>query len=516
MIGLDSADADLIDRWCDEGHLPTLARLREQGTWGRLQTTADVMHVSAWPTLHTGASPGQHGLYHAYQVRAGRHGIYRTRPDESALPPFWRFLDDAGLQCIIMDAFMDHPLRGFQGTQIVEYGSWTWFVDPGATPQGVWKEIIRRFGKYPAPEHTKVLGLPEPRRFRDQLVAGAECKAEVARWLLSNESWDFAFITFGETHGAGHFLWHIDDADYPSHPEIIDRDLAHPLRDVYVAVDRAIEEIARELDESTVLLITSGDGMGPNYAGCHLMPEFLRRLGLLASASIDAADADVELPKESVESWSGLLSKIRGAIPIGIRHAVSSCLPRTLHYQMSMRWVNSDIDWSRSRAICLPNANEGYFRANLVGREPRGIVPAGEPYLDLLELLSDNLQSLINPQNGVAAVKDIVRADDVLQGRQRQNLPDLVATWDPRARVLSKLHSERLGTIQARAGFASAPFYTGNHRPNAFLLASGSRIAGNHDLTGGHILDIAPTVLSGFGVEHPDHFEGRTLSELTQ
>ncbi len=40
VIGLDAADAELIDRWCLEGYLPNLNSLRQQGTWGNLETTA--------------------------------------------------------------------------------------------------------------------------------------------------------------------------------------------------------------------------------------------------------------------------------------------------------------------------------------------------------------------------------------------------------------------------------------------------------------------------------------------
>ena len=88
VLGLDSADAELIERWADAGHLPTFAALRREGTWGRLGTTAEVLHVSAWPTIYTGALPGHHGLYHAYQARAGTQALHRTRVEWGALPAF--------------------------------------------------------------------------------------------------------------------------------------------------------------------------------------------------------------------------------------------------------------------------------------------------------------------------------------------------------------------------------------------------------------------------------------------
>ena len=312
VIGLDSADAELIERWCDEGYLPALQSLRQQGLWARLDTTAAVLHVSAWPSLYTGTRPGKHGMYHAYQIHAGEQRVHRTSAEECAQPPFWKFLDDAGRKCIVMDAFLDYKLEGFRGIQVLEYGTWTWFSEPGATPNSLWKEIRRRFGPYPAPEHTRIVGVPESVWFRERLIAGAKVKGEVVRWLLAEKPWDMAFVTFGEPHGSGHYLWHVSDPSYPSHHRIPGHE--HPVRDVYVAVDEAIGSIVRELDDSTTVLVTSGDGMGPNYAACHLLPEVLNRLGLFHSADVGpTAGKSAGAPPKAKR---GLASRLRQAIPL--------------------------------------------------------------------------------------------------------------------------------------------------------------------------------------------------------
>jgi hypothetical protein len=105
---------------------------------------------------------GHHGLYHAYQVRAGQQEIYRTRAEDGALPPFWKYLDDAGKPCIVMDAFLDRQLP-----DSAESSSWNTapgrgFSEPASTPRSLRAEILRRFGPYPAPEHTHVLTVPDP------------------------------------------------------------------------------------------------------------------------------------------------------------------------------------------------------------------------------------------------------------------------------------------------------------------------------------------------------------------
>lgn len=506
IVGLDSADAELIERWADAGYLPTFASLRREGAWGRLRTTAEVLHVSAWPTIYTGATPGHHGLYHAYQARAGTRALHRTRVEWGALPAFWQLLDRAGKRCVVMDAFMDRPLPGFGGTQILEYGTWTWFSDPGGQPRRVRRELLRRFGPYPAPEHSKVLTVPDPVWFRDQLAAGAAHKGEVVRWLLGECEWDMAFIGFGEPHGAGHYLWHLSDPEYPSHPAGGAPGSEHALRDVYVAVDRALAAVLDAVDRGTTVLVASGDGMGPNYSGCHHLPEVLHRLGLFYGAGVGAgASAGQSPPRKR----GGLAAAIRQAIPLGARQAVTRCLPRSVHYRLSMKWVNNAVDWERSRAFCIPNSNEGYVRVNLQGREPGGTVPAGQAYAELLDELGARVAELTEPAAGRRAAECVYRMDRVFPGSERPHLPDLVVTWDPAARVLGEVESAAVGRVQGPGGYEVAPYYTGNHRPNAFVAGRGPGIAPGAVPADGHILDLPPTIFALLGVEPPGHFEGR-------
>lgn len=502
LIGLDSADADLIERWAAAGHLPTFARLMAEGSWSRLRTTAEVLHVSAWPTIYTGATPGRHGLYHAYQVRAGDQRIHRTDPSWCALPPFWKMLDEAGRRCIVFDAFMDYRLPGFRGVQIGEWGTWTWFGEPFSTPSGLRDRLIREVGPYPAPEHSQQVTVPDQLWFRDRLVEAAAVKARATDWLLRNHPWDMAFVTFGEPHGGGHYLWHTGDPDYPVHRPI--PGLPHPLLDVYAAVDGAIGELLdRHLDDRTTVLLVSGDGMGPNYSGAHLMPELLHRLDLYHAPGVGGGGpAAKAVPKRS------LAARLREMIPLSVRQSISRCLPRRVKYRLSLKWLNADIDWSRTKAFPIHNNNEGFVRLNLIGREPRGIVAPGAAYEELLALLADELAGLVNPANGRTAGR-VSLIDALFPGSERPHLPDLVISWDESARVLDRLQGPRAGLVCGKCGYDTPAYYTGNHRPVAFLAAAGAGVAAGARIEGGHILDVPATVLALLGVDPPAHFEGR-------
>jgi len=507
LVGLDSADAELIEKWALEGVLPTFERLRREGNWSRLGTTAEIMHVSAWPTLYTGTTPGHHGMYHAYQVRAGLHGIHRTEPQWCGRPPFWKYLDDAGRRCVIFDAFMDYQLPGFHGVQILEYGTWTWFGEPASSPGGLLGDIKTRFGAYPAPEHADLVQVPdEPLRFRDQLVEGARVKARITRALMAEQDWDLMFVTFGEPHGAGHYLWHFGDPDYPLQPPAESLRGLNLVQDVYAGVDAAIGSVLEAVDDDTTVIVTSADGMGANYSGCHLMPELLHRMNLFHGGGVGGGAAARDKPR------NGFLQTLRQAVPLGFRQSVTRCLPRRMRYQLGMKWVNSSVDWSRSKVFCVPNSNEGYFRVNLAGRDPSGSVGAGAEYDEILGRLGEELRTLRAPQTGLQAAERVTLVDEVYSGARRADLPDAVISWNGAAQVVDQIETGSFGSIHKQAGYATSPFYTGNHRATAFAATLGAGCRDANSVSEPHVLDIAPTILALLGVDLPGHFEGRTWS----
>src|SRR5262245_44560464 len=62
VIGLDGACWDVLDPWLREGKLPNIARLRDAGVWGNLESVTPPLSAPAWTTAVTGVNPGRHGV----------------------------------------------------------------------------------------------------------------------------------------------------------------------------------------------------------------------------------------------------------------------------------------------------------------------------------------------------------------------------------------------------------------------------------------------------------------------
>jgi len=514
VIGLDAADREVIERWADLGLLPNIARLRSSGVWGDLHTTADTLHVSAWPSIYSGVTPDQHGLYHAYVMREGEQAPVRPRPEECPAPFLWQLLDEHGKKSIVMDAFMTCPLRDFNGIQIVDWGSWTWFAGQEIRPQSIKDEIRRRFGPYPAENHSQV-GMtppPDPVGFRERLIQGVKTKTDVASWLLESQEWEFFLVVFGECHAGGHYFWHYQDENYIAYPKDCEESLRTALLDIYKALDTAIGELVEAAGEDAAVLVVSGDGMGPNYSASHLLPDVLKRMRLMNAS---AEEEQEQLSEPQIQKQS-VASRLRNLVPKSARAFVSKyLLPRSINEKLSLHWKTADIDWANTRAFLIDNANEGYVRVNLKDREPEGVVEAGREYDEVCDAVQNKLRRMVNPENGMPAAEAVHKSVDLFSGQCVSTLPDVIINWDPNAKVTTRVEVEGLGTIECPdAGYQVSPYYTGNHRGNAFLIAQGPGIERSHELVDGSILDIAPTILEHFGIEIPEHMDGKARDDL--
>ena len=501
VIGLDVGDASLIFEWSQRGLLPALQRLISSGTRGILHTTADTLHVSAWPSLYTGTLPGKHGVYYTFQPAPGRQSVQRFGPEQYGQPPVWQLLSATGKRCIIFDAPYTHPIPNFNGVQIFEWGTWAWYWHPMSEPRRLMRQMTSRCGAYPLGFEANQVGLGALNlaNLHQRLIAAATAKANATRWLMATQAWDLFWVVFGETHPAAHYFW--PSATALSNSETADA-ARHRLQDVYQAIDRAIGQILAGLGEDVAVFVVSGDGVGPNYAAWHLLPEVLQRLGFTAVAGQNRGEDQGS--QGSAVDHKDLLKMVRDLVPADLRQRLSQWLPTRWRDSLMSRWTTANIDWAHTRAFCLPTDLEGCIRLNVRGREPHGIVQPGSEYDEVCQTLTAALHALVNPRTGRPAVQRIVRTDVEFPGERRHYLPDLVVLWADDAEIQA-VHSPALGTIQAPSPDAR----TGTHRPPGFVVACGPSIPRGSVVEHGHIVDFAPTLLKAFGLPRSASMDGK-------
>ena len=487
VIGLDMGDGDLIRALMQQGRLPNFAALVEQGTWIDLESTARVLHTSTWPTFATGVLPGRHGVYYPYQPRPGFQEAQLIRPDHYSVPTFWKRADEQGRRCIVYDVPETFPEAGFGGQAIFEWGTWAWYGERASQPANLLNEVRRRFGVYPLKMEAKRLGarFPDPVLLERRLLESIEHKRASFEWLLGASRWDLAMTVFGETHPAGHYLWPQGALAYSAQEDA----RFESIRRVYGEVDRALGSIRAAVPKDATLIVLSGDGVTANHTGWYLVPDVLEKLGFLVPP---APQEGAGRPRRGVS-----LGRVKDMLPQGARRWIADHLPWWVRDRIGASMRAANIDWSRTRAFALPTDLEGCIRINLKGREPQGIVTPGE-YEPLCRTIAAQLQEMVNPATGEAAVRRVWLRNEVFPGPAQEHLPDIVVAWNNSA-PFRALSSARLGTVERE----SPDPRTGTHSWRGFCLAQGKRFARGGSAAG-RLQDVAPAVLDLVGVTAGD------------
>ncbi|MCS7268467.1 MAG: alkaline phosphatase family protein [Geminicoccaceae bacterium] len=497
VLVLELGDGRYLRRWAETGDLPALRALLARGRSGDLATPAELLHVAALPSLYTGVGPARHGVWFTFQPAPGVQGWRRFSPGLYGAPTFWTLAAAAGRRCVVFDTPYVHPEPGYAGVLLLEWGTWARYLEPTSVPENLSRALERAVGRHPLGLEAHALGFAplDPRDTAAKLETTLEARTRATVWLMRQKPWDLFVTCLDETHPAAHYCW-LPPEEGSLKPSM---EQPHLLR-VYRALDRSLAAIVEAAGPDTTILLVSGDAIGPNRAGWHLLPKVLARAGHLASSDLAA-----EAVGEGARPRAGFdpVKTLRDLLPADFRKRLVGLLPRGWRDKLAQRVDIAGIDWSRTTAYCLITDLEGCIRVNLAGREPLGRVPEEEygPFLDRLER---ELLELHHPDTGEPAVARILRADRELAGPRSPYLPDIVVHWR-RERAIRALQSPSIGIVR---GVSPDP-RPGTHAGPGFALLAGPGIDPGDLPRGARVEDVAPTVLALLEIDPRASFEGR-------
>jgi predicted AlkP superfamily phosphohydrolase/phosphomutase len=500
LIGLDAADAELVERWTNDGTLPNLASLRREGTWGRLGTAAKYLTGSPWPTFYTGQPPSDHGIYHDFQWRHERMEFAAPAADWLPVRPFWRAIR-GNLQAVVHDVPMTPGTEPFPGVEVTGWGSHDKLVPPDSHPPGLLEEIVRRYGESPirVDEYGRA-SLAHLRELHSELISLTLRSTELARWLLERP-WNLGIVVLGALHRGGHRFWDRSSVDGEVPPQLGGW-YDDALRQLYRTADRAVGDLVATAGSATVFVF-SLHGMKVNSARIDLLDGMLMRLlhGPMA-----------------VRPKQGILRRLGEAMPLPLRRGLTNSVPAALKNRIMTRWTTGGVNWERTEAFTLRADLNGYIRLNLRGREPRGIVPPEEADT-LSDRITQGLLSFRDEATGEPLIEEICRSTEIFPPGQRSDrLPDLIVRWSASSGARhDAIVSPSLGRIARETPGRIPNGRSGNHAPYGFLIGRGPGIAPGRRLEpGADILDLAPTVLARLGVGSDVKLAGKALTQLVE
>jgi predicted AlkP superfamily phosphohydrolase/phosphomutase len=516
MVGIDGADWLLVRRLIAAGKLPALAKLMRQGSYGQLASPADEYAGGVWPDFYTGRSVAQHGIYHNKLWR--QEHMRCEVPTDAWLQsrPFYEELSEQGYRVCVLDMPMvlgtPHSLNG------IYLGGWGThdLIAKGSSPADLWQRLVSEYGPPLMP--AEYFGRQDAHsllRLRDQLIKATEQITHIGVDLLGSEAWDFSCVVLGAAHRAGHYLW--DDSQLGSLSESdsatisVRKDICNALEDVYLACDKALQQMLAVVPGNTLRVVFSVHGMDANHGWGDLGADLLD--GILQHS-------------QGRKPRHGLLYAVRRHMPFHLVRPLLTRLPQSVTHRLVQLWSAKMYDWHSTSYFPLPMDQAGYIRINLRGREKEGIVEPGIQYRQLCDELEHYLLSLQDVETGRAIVRKVIRAwqQAPTDAAARDVLPDLVVLWGENPATESKcIVSDRLPGFAVKVPENNMSGRSGNHVGRGWFVVHGPGLVSSafaehspEDSTDcGSIRDLAPTLFKTIGAQPLPQFEGKdTLWQL--
>jgi predicted AlkP superfamily phosphohydrolase/phosphomutase len=502
-IGIDGAEATLINKWTQDGSLPTLKRLIEEGGYGPIDSFAKYLPGSNWFTFYLGQQPGQHGLYSYlnWDHQEMKAKIPSQKWVKVNVTSFWHHIRSNKAKGVILNVPEAFMLRKFNGIEVMALSNDHAITPMISHPPHVVGDIKNHFGNLSFPEENyDLLSLKEFLSVRDEMIGLMLKLRDVYLKLMVEENWDFFLAVFPMLHRAGHRLWSTINI-YDIKTEQEKAEAADALRQVYMVFDKVLAELLSTKKQTDITFVFSFYGMQDNCSREKILPEMLRRV--LDSKEVKTNQTQTKLKRFLV--W------MRDLIPNSWRHRVKSKLPYIWRYKLVSFWRLGQLNWKKVKAFVIPLEVNIGIRINLKGREKLGIVESGTEYENLCRQIMNGLQTFVDADSKKPLVKEFHFSRNLFKGSKVERLPDIIGLWnDEPSSQHRMITSPVYGDIPWPTPGKNPEGRSGNHNDKGFLITYGTQVR-RGKLYDVHILDFAPTVLALLDEPIPPGLEGKTL-----
>ena len=265
-IGLDAAPPELLNQWMAKGLLPNLRSLRTDGAYASLTSLDYFKAETPWTTFLTGCMPQKTGYWGPVKLQSGTYAV-----EEIGAYDFQQYAPFYALGHRYRVAAFDIPQSTLSddvnGIQVLGWGAHSPQTPSHSKPEHLFTQIQEQYGEHPAlhKDHGSWWDSAYINRLRQSLLEGLKRRVDICLSLLRQEEWDLFLTIFGETHSAGHDLWHLSQPQhpvYPYRPEMMSQ--GDPMLEVFQAADDAIGKILAETTDDTNVVVFSIHGSGNN------------------------------------------------------------------------------------------------------------------------------------------------------------------------------------------------------------------------------------------------------------
>jgi len=469
VIGLDGACWPLIDEWIEEGELPNIKELKEEGLWGPLESTKPPITCPAWKCYTTGKNPGKLGVYWWNAINMDEKKIEVAHSGRFNSQQLWDYLNDEGVDTGIVGIPLTYPPDQVDGFMVA--GGPDAVDERFYHPDSVKEEIDELDYKL----HPDVVFAGDVEEDGEEVRGIEELvkqRFELGKRLNEKHEPDFLQVTTFYLNSPLHHFFYRS----PS------------VKRVWKEIDSQIGELKDEFD---YIMLMSDHGTTPISKSTHINA-WLKQEGYLEvekskTQVLDSMGLTIQNISSVLDTLGikNLLANSKTLRNIGERIFPSEGVQRGLGGEATLEGVI----WEETQAIGLPQSPI-YLTVDEDSPE----------YEDLREELVAKLRKIEDPETGENVFSQASKYEEVYEGSCEGHVPDILAVDHDNYHNRGGLYMDE---------FFQESEWKGNNGQNGLFLLHGPDIeAEERDAV---LYDLLPTILDTMDAEIPEELDGESL-----
>ena len=491
IFGLDGGTWAVFDHLIEEGYMPNLKRLKEEGVSGVLKSTIPPITPAAWTSFQTGMNPGKHGVFSFIQFDKDKKKFSFVNSDSIMVETVFEYLSRNGFKIISINLPVTYPPKHINGVMI------GCFLTPSIKCDFIYpphlKEIIlKRFPNYtvsPVELVYKFNPFKSKRdfeKFLNGMLAQIKEKKELALYLMNNHEWDMFFVQFQSLDSFQHILWPYLDRTHP----LFDNTKYKQLASSYFAeLDTAIGEIL----ECSAKTLKPGDEVLNIALSDHgfkkMRKAFNFQRWLIENGYL------VNTIKVGIKEW--LISYVIKLDKHNLRRGMRFFREiQSKNEKLFDSHIKASIDFTRSKVFCPPTKGWG------------SLFLLDDKVNDKNAIIAD-LENIYD-KDGEKVVKRIYHKEEIYNnGKGNKYLPDLVV--EPADGYFFETGGTE-GRLFRATGINDK--LIGDHDIDGMVIFNGKSILIGEKKIELSIWDIAPTLVYFLRLPVPKEMDGKVHKEL--
>ncbi|MEM6332271.1 MAG: alkaline phosphatase family protein [Planctomycetota bacterium] len=224
LIGWDAADWRFAQPLIDQGAMPALKSVVDNGASGNLATLRPMLSPMLWNSIATGKRASKHGVHGFCEVTPDGRGVRPVRSTTRTCKALWNIASQSGLRSNVVGWYASHPTEPVAGAVVSDqfakataHPDEPWPVANGAVHPSELLETLAALRVHPMelgredvvpfmpclaagalPDDSPLLNPTKHRKLGKlmELVAETATTHAAATWLMAHTEWDFMAVYY--------------------------------------------------------------------------------------------------------------------------------------------------------------------------------------------------------------------------------------------------------------------------------------------------------------------------------